>query len=249
MRGLAIALAGLFLLGACGSDEGSAPPIDPLPVAQPDLLDEVEEVEELPEPTETQAQMHDRYDAVTAIRTSLVRGDVEGARVLARGIGPVTGELPELAAEMRGLAPRRAAALARASDPETAGRAFGALLEGCGRCHAAGAATWTFETPTQPDGEDPATHMRRHEWAVDRMWEGLLVRDIERFDMGAAALADAPLGEGSEVAPLAERVHARAAEAAGAESMEARAAIFGDVVAACAECHRHFATLETARVR
>ncbi|MEZ4340093.1 MAG: hypothetical protein R3B82_26020 [Sandaracinaceae bacterium] len=48
----------------------------------------------------------------------------------------MTGGSP-LALEMRGLAPRRARELADAEDPAAAGRAFGALLGECGRCHAA----------------------------------------------------------------------------------------------------------------
>lgn len=235
-------LAGLLLLTACEAEEAA---LDPLP--SPALEEEIAEPVAPPPPSDVQAQMHDRYDTVTAMRGALVRGELEAARALARGVGPVRGELPPEAHELRDLAPSRAAVVARAEDVVAAARAYGAMLEGCGRCHAAAGATWSYETPARPDGPDPVVHMRRHAWAVDRMTEALIVRDADRFDMGANALAEAPLGEGSAVEAIAARVHARAASPV--ETMEARAAVFGDVVAACAECHRHFEGLEAARVR
>jgi len=247
----------LLLLASFGCGEDPAP-VDPMPAPdEPEPpAEDVAEPAEPPPPSEAQAQMHDRYEAVAAIRSAFVRGDLEVAKAVARTLGPVTAELPEAAVAHRDVVPERAAALVAAEDVHAGARAFATLLEGCGSCHEAAEAAWTWETPARPEGEDLPEHMMRHLWAVDRMWEALVTHDVERFELGASALADAPLtGEDPPdhedppgISALARRVHARAGEASAAGDFEARAAIYGDVLASCADCHRHFADLDLAGV-
>ncbi|MBX3274881.1 MAG: hypothetical protein KF729_31750 [Sandaracinaceae bacterium] len=242
---IALALA----LAACGDRDVG--PLDPLPPPRPPAPAAPEVVVEpssIPEPTEAQRAMHDRYDAVAAMRRALVRGELDVAQAVARSIGPVAAALPAAAEPLRGLVPERAARVAAASDIGAASRAFGALLEGCGRCHAAAEARWTFDTPARP-GDAEGERMRRHEWAVERMWEALVVEDHDRYDLGAAMLADAPLGEDAALAALVAGVRASAAAGRDAPSMGARAEAYGDVLARCAECHRHYGALEAAGVR
>lgn len=248
----------LFVLAALGCSEDPAA-VDPMPAptAAPEApAEDVAEPAEPPPPTEAQAQMHDRYEAVDTIRAAFVRGDLEVAKAVARSLRPVSAELPEAAVAHRDVVPDRARALIAAEDVGAGAQAFASLVAGCGTCHAAAEATWTWETPAQVEGEDLPEHMQRHLWAVDRMWEALLTHDAERFELGASALSDAPLtGEDPPdeedppgISALARRVHERAGAAAGAGDFEARAAIYGDILASCAECHRHFDDLDLAGV-
>ena len=65
--------------------------------------------------------------------------------------------------------------------------------------------------------------MLRHQWAMDRMWEGLMAPSDERFLAGASAFAEAPLEPSSVVPnptvsdalrPIADRAHALGRNAA-----------------------------------
>ena len=82
--------------------------------------------------------------------------------------------------------------------------------------------------------------MRRHEWAAERLWQALLLQDDDTWIRGAAAFADDPLhGEAvpAGVAPLAKKVHELGAKAAETTDWDERGALYGEVLATCADCH------------
>ena len=216
------------------------------------------EPESLPPPTYGQRRMHDRYDAVEAIREAIVHGDLDVARAIARGLDrPV--EMAHLTVSARGLrdiVPGRANVLARAESSRDVARAFAELIRGCGQCHSAASVAWEFDDPGVPEGEELPGHMRRHAWGVARMWEGLILADAERFDRGARALEESPL-TGEEPLPAEEenppglstieaQIHerARAARSASDYGMEERAAIYADVLDGCATCHARIQALD-----
>ncbi|HJL20067.1 MAG TPA: hypothetical protein RMH99_30660 [Sandaracinaceae bacterium LLY-WYZ-13_1] len=252
-----IVLAAAGALVACGEEGEGAPASTAEPTAEEGAergAEALPEPESLPPPTDGQRHMHDRYDGIEAIRGALVRGDAEVARAVARGLDrPVSfDDLPASARGLRAVVPSRAREVAAATTEEDTAAAFARLVSGCGECHRAAEVTWRFDDHPAPEGEDLDGHMARHAWAVERMWEGLMLADPERFDRGARALEEAPL-TGDEpvedenppgVSRIAVRIHARARDAREAADMAERAAIYGDLLGGCGACHARIAALD-----
>lgn len=142
--------------------------------------------------------------------------------------------------------------------------AFARLSYACGQCHHALDRGPPMKLDPAPGGEDLAMHMRRHYWAVERMWEALLADSPPTFQKAARVLAEAPLHGGQEpnaesppgTTRLAYEVHdlAFAAAVEGStdeddyvpepgEPREAepttrgQAEIFGRLLLACSQCH------------
>ena len=89
--------------------------------------------------------------------------------------------------------------------------------------------------------------MRRHQWAMDRLWDALVVPSDDAWNAGALALAEAPLvpeqltpskSPAPRVAELAQTVHDLGLKAASADRGDARAEVYGELLATCAECHK-----------
>jgi hypothetical protein len=209
---------------------------------------------DVPPATRGQERMHDRYDRVEGVRDALVAGELAEARRLARGLDRSVdaADLPPAAAELKDAVPTRARALLRARTLPAGARAFASVMEACGRCHRAADAQWAFDDPPLPEGDELEEHMARHAWAVARMWEGLLLGSADRFDEGARRFAEAPL-TGEEpledehppgLSAIAVRLHRRARSAERARDLPARAAIYGDILAGCADCHTRIRELD-----
>jgi cytochrome c553 len=144
----------------------------------------------------------------------------------------------------------RAAAsqVATAKDLDTAASAMGSLTLSCGRCHLALEATPTFERPPTPGAtDDTRGRMQRHSWATARMWEGVVIPSDESWKLGAAVLSDAPLspskvaGDGPinpKLATLTQAVHQLGTRASAETNLVSRAALFGALLATCANCHQ-----------
>jgi hypothetical protein len=264
MRNAPLIFVLLALLG-CDETSSSSPAPAPHPApetrshTQPESVeDDLPDPESLPPLTYGQRRMHDRYDAAEAIREAIVTGDLDVARAIARGLDrPVQmAHLSPSARGLRDIVPGRARALAGAETSTDVARAFAELIRGCGQCHSAASVGWAFDDPGVPEGEELPEHMRRHQWGVTRMWEGLVLADAERFDRGARALeespliGDDPLEAGEENPPglgaIEARIHerARAARTARGHDMEERAAIYGDVLDGCATCHARIEALD-----
>jgi hypothetical protein len=88
--------------------------------------------------------------------------------------------------------------------------------------------------------------MQRHQWAAERLWDGLVVPSDEAWQAGALALSEAPLAPQEltpgkspvpKVGEMEQMVHALARQALDADRAEVRAHVYGQVLAACAACH------------
>ncbi|MEO7736174.1 MAG: hypothetical protein ABIY55_34770 [Kofleriaceae bacterium] len=118
------------------------------------------------------------------------------------------------------------------------------LAEACARCHLDASAQAEFQPPPAAP-EDRATvpaRMARHQWAVNRTWEGMVGGADDVWVAGLDVLATTPLPWpkiGSERAALASRLRqlaSRAKRVSGTE-LEARARIYGEILVTCAACH------------
>lgn len=216
-----------LLLAACGIEAESSKPSK--------LVDDVKAIEQ---------RMHARFENVQRVERGVVTGNLDevhaGARVLAS-----LDEPQALPAWQPYVAAMRAAAqdLLRADDTVMAARLTAELARQCGRCHAAIGADIALREPPKPDpGPKLADTMQSHQWAVARMWEGLIAPSEERWSAGAAALQRAPLTYVAESGELgiADKVMAirqLARRASTLSSQTERAELYGQLLGTCATCH------------
>ncbi len=196
------------------------------------------------------AHMQEHFAQAKAIQEAVINGDLEGLQSAAQWVAnhQAAENLPEgwepYVTKMQDAA-RQALA---ATEVAAAATAAATIAENCGSCHLAVGARPLLVLGDEPP-QDPATvpHMLGHLWGADRMWEGLIVPSDVAWANGVAPLAGDPLQPESlsdhteyadDLQALAIRVHELAAAGRDAEGQEARAAIYGEFIATCAECHQ-----------
>jgi hypothetical protein len=180
-----------------------------------------------------------------AARSAVIQGDLEGARTAAEWLAehPQHPELPK--GERSPMEDLRAFSrcIVRTDQLEDAARATAEVAASCGRCHVATEAGPRFGTAPMPQtGSSVPGHMRRHDWAAERMWEALVSSSDELWDQGATALTADPLvlGGSTDANPqanaLAREVHDLGTSAIGLEP-DHRAAVYGRLLVTCVRCH------------
>lgn len=233
-------LAALFLstlLGGCPKD---APPkqADPAPKKKVE--------KEFNQPMASKAAtMTGHFIRVGVIKTAIVQGDLEEAKKLAGALTRESDEQPKEWEPYTTALREAATKLTQANTLERAAIELGNLGAVCGDCHKALKSGPKFEVLTER-AADEIPHMRRHEWAINMMWDGLVGPSTERWDLGTAAFPKSPLTAKSlekteapaeGLAELEAAAHELAQIAARAETQQKRASDFGSVLSTCAACH------------
>lgn len=202
------------------------------------------------EPAQTPAvhvHMAEHYAQAERMKRSLLRGDLAEYRQAASWLAEheLSGEAPDTWRE-----PARAMQDAARSGRdgqglEDAALALGRVGQACAACHS------QLGKPQLTPGEPPAEgsgaqqHMARHQWASDRLWDGLIAPSDALWIRGAELMADAPL-EPAAIAPaqsvapqvgeLAARVHDQANAARLLPPAE-RGLAYARLVQSCSACH------------
>lgn len=194
--------------------------------------------------------MHTHFHRAIDAQDALIRGDIEDARSAMAFLAtndehtsipdPLLPYLAEFQTE--------AGHFAEASTLSEAGTVFARTLQRCGHCHTESHGGPRIAATPIPDGDTPAARMRRHQWAADRMFDGLVTADVAAFREGNEALTSAPLTQNElpdtapqppeQVVSLTENVRSLGAQAATANDDETRATIYGHYLATCGACHR-----------
>lgn len=191
--------------------------------------------------------MHVRFAAARRIEHAIAFADLDRAR----GEAKIILELDEpdiLPVWQPYLEHLREAArqVSVASNLVAAANTSAILGHQCAQCHVAAKAKITLPAdPAPPQGVRLAADMASHQWAATRLWDGLILPSTERWNEGATALVQAPLGQAAEgdVAPEravsddVARVRLLARRALEATSLDARARTYGELLATCAGCH------------
>ena len=211
--------------------------------------------------------MRDHASLGVIARDALIQGDLRRAQQTMRKLTFFMEHTPypDSGTELARVTQQLAAQVRGARDVEEASMAFARLSHACGQCHHALDRGPPTRLDPVPQGPDITTHMRRHYWAVERMWEALLANSPPTFQRAARVLAEAPL-QGEDV-PAAEtpagatrlgyEVHDLAFAAAvegndaaddympkagerGADRPTTRgqAEIFGQLLVTCHQCHQ-----------
>lgn len=191
--------------------------------------------------------MHEHYALVTAVQRAVIAGDLEAvsapARELAEHSAPAEMQ-PEWVPYVESMRAAARAALA-ATDVESAALATAELGNSCAECHTASGTSDQFDRLKKPKyDESTAAHMRRHQWAADRMWEGLIGPSARIWKQGAYLMAETALKPdqlhaeaGRDIARMERLVHGIATSATQKYDGEGRVYSYSQLLATCAGCH------------
>jgi hypothetical protein len=228
----------LTLLGCSQLPEppepGDAPAQIQAPVATPTENTRSEEV---------RTDMADHFSAATTAAAAILRGEltpaIKALRTLSEQEPPA--DWPH-GASPAALSVRVAARQGvSAGSLEEAGIALGLAVQSCGACHAELKAGPAHAPSGLEDmSADVRSHMARHLWAIDRLWDGLLMSRDADWALGLQVLAEEhPVGiaeVGKESKAFAATVHSLARDPGDAE----RGAVYGRIIASCGGCHQAF---------
>jgi hypothetical protein len=212
------------------------------------------------------AVMKEHAGLSIAARNALIRGELEVAQQAMRKLTFFMEHVPfpEQGKEYARITEELATQVREASDHEEACMAFARLSYACGQCHHALDRGPPIKLEPAPAGQDIKVHMRRHYWAVERMWEALLSDSPAAFQTAAEMLAESPLhgpkDPDRESHPGATRLGYEVHDLAFSAAVEGKvhedeyvpkpgepveeeptsrgqAEIFGRLLSACNQCH------------
>jgi cytochrome c553 len=196
------------------------------------------------------ANMHEHLARISTIKSAVIAGKLQDVRGPANWLAEhetvpgLPGNFAPYVASMR----QYARELATTEDLRSAAQAVSNMAKTCGNCHQANKVNLQFGYDQLPreDIEDVVTHMQRHQWATDRMWDGLIGPSDSAWNRGVDMLIDVPLLPSdvtteserfSEIGDIAGRIHALASMAVEAKSLDSRSELYGEVLGLCAQCH------------
>ena len=189
-------------------------------------------------------EMYVHFQQVGEIHDAIVLGDVEATRAPARALANSHNPYGEAAVEAWQLMQAEARGIQEQHDLLDLSRSVARMGMACGACHLTMEDGPDIQPGDPPSGSRvPTPHMLRHQWATDRLWEGLVGPSPTAWAAGAGALRDAALDFGppgnraAEVEQLARRVHLLGDDCRHTESWEDRASIYGRLLETCANCH------------
>lgn len=194
-------------------------------------------------------EMHDSYITLLSARDAAVYGEVDVAREQLTELA--TQPMPEGVSSI--WAPEvlelhvRAGRGARAELPEGVTQGIAHTAQSCGSCHTATGQSPELAGQMDPPSPDtPSELMRRHAWAAQQLWDGLIIPSEERWAQGGIVLATSKLEPNTlfqdeylaEVG--AERVHGlqeATKSIVAAKGWEERAEAYGELLNSCSSCH------------
>lgn len=229
-------LPGLLSLGLSCKKTDESPQA---PVADRDTPEEYKEFEPPP--------MAVHYLKANEVHDAVVHGNLDVAQATARWISENT-KAEEMPMKWRNNVPpviASANAVVGAKSLQDAAKGLADMGNACGKCHAEmgiGIELSAKEPP--PAGDDTSSHMKRHEWGVKRMWDGLIAPSDESWKAGADVLREAPLEVHSdspdaqkEGQGIADQVHGLGSAALDQTVPDERAMTYADLIYTCSKCH------------
>ncbi len=202
--------------------------------------------------TEVADHMHEHLARITTIKANVIMGNLDGVRAPAAWLADhdavvgLPANFEPYVDLMRGFARE----VLNASDLNSAGKSVSKMARTCGDCHVVNHVQLEFGYDQMPaEWADTISHMQRHQWAADRLWEGLIGPSDVAWSRGTAMLVDVPLlsdkvmdettdGVDSGVFnEIAGRLHLLGGQGSNARSLNARSELYGEILGLCADCH------------
>jgi cytochrome c553 len=251
MRHLIAGLTSILIATGCGKkppEPQAAPSSEPEKASPPPSAAPAAAAPPVPSQTPTlPAHMAEHFTKAASIKAALIRGDLEAMRKDADWMATheLSRNLPETWRPYLQAMQTTAQRVVKAKDAAGAALAVAEMGQACGTCHKAlGGPKLEVGSPPA-EGSGVAPHMMGHQWAADRMWEGLIGPSDPAWIKGSEMLASAPLTEKAvagqksvppEVELLAQKVHGFGEKSRAAAATD-RVALYGDFLATCASCH------------
>ena len=194
--------------------------------------------------------MHEDLAQLSEIKSATIAGDLNRLKEAALGLAGHETAIhlpPEWEPFFRTV--RDAANMAaKATTLGAAGSAVAKIAVACGNCHVANAVNLEFGYDQKPalDLDDLVSHMQRHQWAVDRMWEGIFGPSDIAWNRGTDMLIDIALymgdvpvdsGTAAEARDVDRRIHSLGGKATQTQTVDSRQALYSEVVSLCGNCH------------
>lgn len=192
--------------------------------------------------------MHKHHDAMIAIQQAIIAGSLTDTRESAEWLleDEQPAGLPAAGSEFIGAMRAGADGVLNAGDLETAAEAVSQMGLACGNCHVANQVMVAFDEVEQPsDTIKDKPHMQRHQWAADRMWEGLIGPSDQAWSRGANLLFESPIkpqvlnahGGDDAVIGMSRRIHQLAGNATVVSNLGEKVEIYAEFIANCGACH------------
>lgn len=216
---------------------------------------EVEEVAEVtterqgPTEVEMVAAMEAHYSSTILAHDALIQGDLQAfrtqlAKTRAHELPP---KIPEHWKPLHKPLRDAAATAADVTDLPGAGKTMADVVLACGACHQALVEGPLYPAPAPSGADTPVREgMREHQWATERLWEGVTGPWNNAWERGASALAETRVFSNlGSAAAIDEAVLEREAvlRSLGEEAMRLvapadRAEVYGRVLVTCGGCHQ-----------
>ncbi len=189
-------------------------------------------------------QMYVHHQQVGDIHNAVIHGDLGATRAPARALANARHKYGSEADDSWDLMQAEARVILGQGQIADIARSLGRMGLACGTCHRAlheGPIMRPGDPP--PPSRSPGAHMERHEWALDRLWEGLVGPSEAAWAAGGGALAIEALNLGPpsnrppETDLLAEQIHDLGEEARSTSDWKDRADVYGRLLQSCARCH------------
>lgn len=195
--------------------------------------------------------MKDHVESLREIERHLVAGRLDEAKALAFLLGRADDRRLLPAAPDAARVAIAARALAAATTLEEGCRLEPRIALACAGCHRRARLVLHFPAPVVPADEPTvAARMTRHQWAADRLWDGLIGPDDRSWRAGLEVYAAAPVpalaspgvaGARSDADDRSSRrlqgLARTALDAIGRDSADDRAATYGALLVTCTGCH------------
>jgi len=196
--------------------------------------------------------MHELLSRITVIKSLIIMANLDGAREPAAWLADheTVAGLPANFEPYVGLMREYAREINNAPDLKSAAIPVSQMARTCSNCHLANDIEIEFGYDQVPaEWSDTVSHMQRHQWAADRLWEGLIGPSDTAWQRGTDMLVDVPLhpddvmDEPSEdvdseaLERIARRIHVLARQGTNARTPTQRSELYGEMLGLCAECH------------
>jgi hypothetical protein len=244
-RTLIVMLASMVAIGCSkktNADDVAGSNAEAAPKEQVPPLDPTPDRESL------KKHMKGHFEAIREIQRAVVHGKLDKAKEKAKWLAEHQAH-DTIADWKPHLHSLRASAdeLSRAENLAMAAGLTARLGDECANCHTTLTAITSFEWNELPnESGDTKIHMKRHQWAADRMWEGLVGPSDDLWSKGAEVLADAPLAAekvtddpklAGAATKLAEQIHRLGKKALQTDDREERVGLFAELLGTCSTCH------------
>jgi hypothetical protein len=202
--------------------------------------------------SEVATHMHEHLDRITDIKTSIIMGQLDGVRAPATWLAEhesVPG-LPANFVPYVEMMREYARQVVMAADLDSAAVAVSSMARTCGNCHLVHEVDLKFGYDRLPNNDkDTVSHMQRHQWGADRLWEGLIGPADFSWNLGTDMLVDVPLHsadvvdgktnseDAAVIDDIAHRLHVLAGQGISARTPDSRSGLYGEILSLCAGCH------------